>query len=1106
MTRNDQTHRSPKRRSARKGTPLGQQVFRFSSRLALLNHEDENQYSYLRGELSGAQYELAANVPCLHRSVAVVALALGLAACGTSRGSLDNEPTIASLQGLRVSVQKESLAKVDAEKAIAAYRAFAAAAPDAPQRPEVLRRLGDLEVEKVEARIADGRAAGDKADWQGAIKQYQALLKEYPQEAGHDRVLYQLSRAHEQGGELELALATLDQLVTRFPHSTHLGEAQFRRGELLFTARQYPRAEEAYARVLALSQGTALHERSLYMRGWSQFKQARLDEALGSFFAVLDLKIGSADADVIDIAELKSLSRADRDLVEDTFRVMGLSLQSLQGADAIARHIDAAAIRGHYEFRVYQQLAELYLKQERFKDAADTLGVFTRRAPLHPHAPALQAKVIEIHEAAGFATLALAAKKDHVQRYGVGSEFQRKHPALWLEKAQPLVKTHLVELARHHHALAQKTKAAEDVKEAVRWYRSLLVGFPQDQTASANRFLLAELLHDDGRLDEAATEFEKTAYGSTPHPRAADAGYAALLDRVELAKRASDTERLGLQRAAVAAQLRFVDGFKGDPRVAPVLTHAAETLYALRDAGAVALAQRVLDLSQPAALPEHRRVALTVLAHGAFEAGDFASAESRYTALLALVPAGDVARADLVERQAASIYKQAEAARSAGRLGDAGRLFARVGDVAPDASVRAAAQFDAAATMMLAKDWAGAARQLEDFRTRYARHPLTADVPGKLAVVYSELSQWSLAAAEFEGLARSASDKSVALEAQWHAAELYERGALGGAAPSASALRAYERFLLLGPVDLGRVVEARGRVLDAARAEGSGARVASLASELVRVEASGGAGRTARTRSLASSASLLLVAPSLDAYRKVALVEPLTKALKLKKLRMEEVLKAYAQVSEYGVPEAVTAATLHTALLYEDFGQALMASQRPKKLKKAELEQYNVMLEEQAFPFEEKAIELHELNARRTLDGLYDSAVQQSFAALRKLRPARWNKAERSDADVVAAVDPAAKPGDARGFNHAGVAQRQAGDFKAARLAYERALEIDPAYAPALLNLGILHDLYLGDAARAAELYARYLALTPAGDGAVTKWLAELKNRKPAQVAARKEP
>ena len=145
-----------------------------------------------------------------------------------------------------------------------------------------------------------------------------------------------------------------------------------------------------------------------------------------------------------------------------------------------------------------------------------------------------------------------------------------------------------------------------------------------------------------------------------------------------------------------------------------------------------------------------------------------------------------------------------------------------------------------------------------------------------------------------------------------------------------------------------------------------------------------------------------LTEPLLDAYRKVALAEPLAKQLKLKKTRMEEVLKAYAGVAEYGTAEATTAATFHTAQLYGDFGKALLASQRPKKLAKAELEQYNVMLEEQAYPFEEKALELHEANARRAVDGIFDDWVQASFGALRLLRPVRYGKAERSEGAIDA--------------------------------------------------------------------------------------------------------
>jgi tetratricopeptide (TPR) repeat protein len=87
-------------------------------------------------------------------------------------------------------------------------------------------------------------------------------------------------------------------------------------------------------------------------------------------------------------------------------------------------------------------------------------------------------------------------------------------------------------------------------------------------------------------------------------------------------------------------------------------------------------------------------------------------------------------------------------------------------------------------------------------------------------------------------------------------------------------------------------------------------------------------------------------------------------------------------------------------------------------------------------------------------------------------------------------------------FNQLGITYRQQGQFTKAREAYERAIDLDASYAAATLNLGILNDLYLWDGKRALELYDRYLALTPGGDATVTKWVADLKNRKAAPAAA----
>jgi hypothetical protein len=82
--------------------------------------------------------------------------------------------------------------------------------------------------------------------------------------------------------------------------------------------------------------------------------------------------------------------------------------------------------------------------------------------------------------------------------------------------------------------------------------------------------------------------------------------------------------------------------------------------------------------------------------------------------------------------------------------------------------------------------------------------------------------------------------------------------------------------------------------------------------------------------------------------------------------------------------------------------RALLASQRPKGLSVDELEQYNVMLEEQAYPFEEKAIELHEVNVQRVANGIYDQWVKRSYEALGKLRPVRYAKVEKSEVVINA--------------------------------------------------------------------------------------------------------
>jgi cellulose synthase operon protein C len=385
-----------------------------------------------------------------------------------------------------------------------------------------------------------------------------------------------------------------------------------------------------------------------------------------------------------------------------------------------------------------------------------------------------------------------------------------------------------------------------------------------------------------------------------------------------------------------------------------------------------------------------QRIGWTVIANSEFEQGMFDKAEAGYNSAQAVMPANDPERPVIVERLAASIYRQGEQKNKAGDSAGAIEDFLRVSKEAPTSKVRANADFDAGALLIDQKQWDRAIVVLEGFRRNFPQNSLQPDVTRKLAVAYSESNQSGAAALEFERIAQSPGESpEVQREATLQAADLFDKA--GNTAKSKSML---ESFVKHFPQPLNPALEARNKLgLIAAKAGDLSGRDYWL-KEIVAADRSAGAARTDRSRALAAKATLTLAAPAREDFMRIKLVAPLKKSLAEKRKAMETALKAYTQAADYQVSEVTTAATFESAELYRQLGKDLMSSERPKNLSKDELEQYNVLLEEQAFPFEEKSIKLHEVNAARAKDGTYDEWVQKSFAALAQLNPGRYGKVE----------------------------------------------------------------------------------------------------------------
>lgn len=911
-----------------------------------------------------------------------------------------DEDTIKSLEKKKVNIRPGKVILGSSSLARDNYRAFLDLVSDDPElRAEAMRRLGDLELEATEAQqLVENIDALDETEYNNAVGLYQQLLEAYPDYRRNDTVLYQLARAYEMGGRTEEALSVLDNIVQRFPETSLIDEAQFRRGEMLFIRKRYNEAEAAYQVVVQYGDTSRYYEQSLYKLGWSQFKLAWHEESLSPFFGLLDRKVGN-----IEIGEgekrLQTLKRAERELVEDTFRVLSLSFSYMEGADSIDAYL-ASRDTPRYSYIIYRNLGDLYLEKERYQDAAVTYEAFVKQDPFHAKAPLLQVEVIEAYKQGGFPSLVLSGKKDFVERYGMDGQFWLRNPRADNAEVAAHLKSNLTDLAQYYHAEAQQKNAKSDYQEAANWYRKYLAYFPGEADSANTNFLLAEILFESEDFGAATDEYERTAYDYGAHAKAAEAGYAAILAYREHEKGLSGETKTAWHSSYLDSALKFADSHPEHPESGAVLTTIAEDLFEQNQFDlAIAVGEAVVA-KQPSVDAKLSRTAWTVIAHSQFDLQNYAVAETSYYSLRSFTPADDLAaNQEIKDRIASSIYKQGEQARDNGDLELAVSNFVRLGQVVPDADIRATAEYDAAAALINLQAWERASGVLEQFRTDYPDSEFSDDVTQKLAVTYLEAGRAGEAAAEFERIAGAdATADDVRREALWKASQLYKStGVVAGEK------RVLNNILARYPSPLAESIEARFRLLELARQDANTQEVTSRLEQMVAVDAAAGAERSDRTRFLAAKASLELAEPLRRKFEVVKLTQPLANSLKLKKELMEDVIAAYTGAADYGVAEVTTAATYRLGEAYQQFSSDLMASDRPSELDIDALDQYEILLEEQAFPFEEKAIDLYMANVGRAPDGVYDDWVQRSFERLAMLMPARFAKEERSE-DVVTAL------------------------------------------------------------------------------------------------------
>lgn len=936
------------------------------------------------------------------RSMLIIMLML-LSGCST----MSDETTIGKLDGRDTHLTDIPLPQVSHKDVRDEYRSLLEIVEESELREQIERRIAGVYMLEGDYRLLVDENALEGGFYAPAIESYKEVISNYPGDPDNEESVYQLAKAYDLDGKDSQALETLNIFIDQYPASSHIAEAYFRKGDIHFSNGEYEQAEVAYKSVVSLGIESAFLNNSYYLLGWSHYKQSDYDLGLESFSMVLDRLIPGD-------GKIERLGKVERSLVDDTLRIMSLSLAYGGGSKKIDEFYVNRPQSEKYMWLLYAGLGEHFLGKERYEDSASSYRAFVTQNPTSERAPEMHSRMIRAYIDGEFASQVLPEKERYVQNYGKDSVFWNTKGPDVREKVVPNLKTYMDELARHYHGTGQNLKKltakadtgsdkvtalseqeSESFLKAADYYRLYMQTFPDDPRIPEMTYMRAEALFDGGDYAGAISEYEKSAYEYEHDKYGSDAGYAAIIayDRHAEALQnlhGTDSPQLDSWRSqTVESQLRFVSTYREDSRSGAVLAKASEELFELkRYEKALEVATSVV--TQTGAADEIlNKTAYGVIAHSQYELGRYSEAEAGYQNQLKYIPKGDKEYDIVLERVAATAYKQGDEALQANDLNHAIDHFLRIKTIAPESDARVVAQYDAATHMMTLEQWKPALTELLELRNKFPDHELTRDVTQKIAYAYEHDEQWKRAADEYDSIYRNTRDADEKRDALFIAAGLYEQ-----AGEYSKAIEYFKRWAHAYEEPFDNRMEARYHLAVLYKKNADLDRHLYWLRRVIDGDREAGSKRTDRSQWLAAWANAEYGDYWGLEFDRVKLRMPLQKWMPRKSEKLKNSLERYEMSASYGILEFTTRTSYSIGELYARFARELMDSPRPEGLSATELQQYELLLEEQAIPFEELAMEIHQNNIQQSWNGNFNQWVDKSFTAMARLSPVRYDKQE----------------------------------------------------------------------------------------------------------------
>lgn len=894
--------------------------------------------------------------------------------------------TIADMRPVFLKFETRPLPAISPAEVARRYQRLFATTDEPSVRVDALNRLTNIRDRSGE-NIGFTPAEEAKA-YKKAIESYESILQRGAFGGRLDELMYQMAKAHALTGQNQASVKRLQQLVGLYPSSPLVPEARFRLAESAFAAGNYVEAEAGYRELVDGGQNVdGLKTKARYMLGWALYKQGphAWDRAGRRFVAVLDESLPSVES-------LNRVSESSVDSIDDTLRILALMASRKNGADTLMNWLQPEAMRVWTPL-VFDRLADLYAVHGNTEASVATNQAFATRFPDHPQRAAFMAQVVSVWSRANKPAQYREAMADYIALFvgqdayaALGPEYRNK----WREFSRFLADYHYAE------GSSAAGDGATDYGTAAHYYE----GLARRSETTGELFRLAGDARFQAREYPAALkDFHTAAYDASGYQHSADAGWAAIVLVRAGVKGEKTSPAFAPGLADLAAETdRFTERFRADSRAPDLLADlAARWLEARNHKRALHYATQTVANQQAAT--ETRYAGWWVTAQVRQHTEEYRLAEKAWREALALATSESANEAmqgeasELREQLATAIYRQGEQAAEAGKTSIAVAHFQRIETVFPGSDIAIKGRFDAANTLLKAKDWQPAINELKRFRTDYPQHVLSAGVSEKLVLAYTASSQPLRAARQLMAMANSV-EAGVQLAPedarryQLRAAELFHTAE---AVQERNAI--YSSYLATGPVAMEaaehvQLQTMRHRLIEA------GNQPPQWQADMVTAELESN-WHSEQTLRWAARSALTMGAEMADAFVAVKLGIPLESSLVQKQRAMEEAQAHFRNAESLGGDTVLSETLYRRAELHRAMARDLMASTAPEELNELEKMQYRMLLEEEAYPFEERAIALHSKNHQRITAGEFNQWIEKSLSVLADLHPGRYDRSLR---------------------------------------------------------------------------------------------------------------